>query len=109
MFRAEFDLVKYGRAWPIYYDIAKYCENDNLAIQLFSDSEGYTEPWSTLTTNLSEKLFPDCAYVDINNNGEEIIKWISDNKFGVPTGRNCQSGRCVYPLYRFDMKRFNQS
>jgi hypothetical protein len=79
-----------------------YC-NNNLAIQLVTWEEGYPEVWSDLTVNLEDNLESDCAYIDINNNGVEILQWIEDNKLGVPTGKITYSGFCQYPQYKINL------
>ena len=43
------------------------------------------------------------AYIDINDNGNEIIDWLITNKLGKLTGRICHSGFCMYPEFEFDM------
>lgn len=105
MIKAKHNYVKYGRSNTMYVEMAKYGENGNLAIQLYCNDDGYMEPWSTMTTNLSVKLPADCAYIDTNNNGYEIVDWIIKNEFGVPTGEVRQSGYCVYPLVKFDLSK----
>lgn len=103
-----YNLTSYGRTRPISLTISKYTENNNLAIFMTSYEEGYPEPWSNLTVNLSEKLPLDFAYVDTNNNGQEILKWIEDNKLGKFTGVMKRSGYCTYPLYTFNLKQIEE-
>lgn len=92
------------RAWGadhlIRLEIGRYSNNGNLAIEMYTD-EG--EPWSSLTVNLYEKLPPDYAYVDINDNGNEIITWIQKNGIGEPTGRVRSSGFCIFPEVKFNL------
>ena len=104
--KAKYDYVKYGRSHPMFLEAAMYGENRNLAIKMYSNDAGYMEPWSTLTVNLSVKLPPDCAYIDTNNNGDEVIDWIIKNKLGTPTGEVRRSGYCVYPMVKFDLNKF---
>lgn len=73
----------------------------NLAIQLFSWQDDYLEQWSTLTVNLDGIREKDCAFIDINNNGEDILVWITRYGLAVPTGSWKRSGYCSYPEYRF--------
>ena len=94
---------KWGKDHQITFEIHKYADNDNLAILMISWDEGYPEHWSTLTVNLDEKCKPTCAFIDTNNNGEDIVKWLVDNKLGHPTGKLGFSGFCVYPEFEFDM------
>lgn len=93
----------------IVLDIGKYVNNGNLAISMIVElEEDYYEPWSTLTVNLSKKCAPNCAFVDTNNNGDEVVDWIIANKLGRPTGRMEVSGWCFYPEFEFDMDVVNQ-
>ena len=41
-----------------------------------------------------------CAFVDTNN-WDDIIKLITQNNLGEPTGKFCRSGHCIYPEFRF--------
>ena len=88
------------------YDVSlersKYTYNDNLAIQLWCDDEGYPEPFAMLTVNLPNygKLPENQAFVDTNNCSwaESFIK---ENRLGKPVGKIGISGWCEYPLYEF--------
>lgn len=86
--------------------IAKYSNNDNLAIQLFCKEEGYFEPYSTLTVNIHELEDKTEAYVDVNNN-PNILNWITANGIAIPTGETAISGYCEYPLYKFNLNKLN--
>ena len=97
---------KYGRIHPITLEFERYAVNNGLAIEMVTWEEGYPEPWSMLTVNLDDQLESDCAYVDTNNNGQDITAWIEQNKLGVPTGRIGFSGFCTYPEYRFAIEKF---
>lgn len=96
-------LEKYGEKFPIEL-VLGYYPNGSFGIALNSWSEGYPEPWSKLTVNLDEKLPPYCAYVDTNNNGEDIVDWIIENNLGELTGDYGYSGFCKYPLIKFNSK-----
>jgi len=99
-----YDYHKYGRNHPMELQCAAY-GNGNLAIMMITHEEGYAEPWSTLTVNLMDGLAPDIAFVDINDNGDDILRWIEQNGFGEPTGRTRQSGYVTYPEYKFDLEK----
>ena len=58
--------------------------------------------------NLGKRVAKDCAFIDINNLGNDILSWIEKNGLGSPTGRNEQSGFVVYPEYRFDPERLKE-
>lgn len=95
------------KAWDSEHDIALSVEHyeisGNLAIQMWSFDEGYPEPWSMLTVNLDRKCEPNCAFIDTNNNGVEIIDWLEANHLGYDTGIIHSSGYCTYPMFKFNM------
>lgn len=96
----RFEIKKYGTVYPISLEINSYLDG-NLAIQMYSWEDGYPEPWDLLTVNLGGIREKDCAFIDINHNGQEILAWIIRYGLAVPTGRFGRSGFCSYPEYRF--------
>lgn len=86
----------------------KYVENDNLYVGIISWDEGYPEPWGDLTVNLGYECSKNCAYIDTNNNGQQIVDWLIENKLGRLTGKVERSGFCVYPEFEFDMNEVNK-
>lgn len=100
---ARLNLDAWGQTHQITFEIHKYAENDNLAIQMMCWDEEWPEPWSMLTVNLSKKCKPNCAFIDINNNGGAIVDWLIANNLGKETERIGFSGFCVYPEFEFDM------
>ena len=98
------NMIKYGRTHPMSFKLASYAENGNLYVGLDTHIEGYPEPWSDLTVNLSVPCKPNCAFIDTNNNGNEIIMWLEAHKLGHLTGNLMPSGWCVYPEFEFDME-----
>ena len=97
------NLRKYGTDHPMTFQLDNYRENGNLYVGLITNEEGYPEPWQNLTVNLSVKCADDCAFIDTNNNGYEIITWLVSNKLGKPTGRVKASGWCEYPEFKFNV------
>jgi hypothetical protein len=97
-------LERYGKKHPMCFNTAKYAENGNLYVGLTTMIEGWPEPWSNLTVNLSVKCKENCAFIDTNNNGNEIITWLEENNLGETTGRIAFSGWCVYPEFEFNME-----
>ena len=97
-------LNKYGNVYPITFEIGKYVTNKNLAIQMITETEYGYEPWSTLTVNLTTKCAENCAFIDTNNNGDEIIDWLINNQLGHLTGKMEVSGWCIYPEFAFNME-----
>ena len=98
--KRQFELKQYGKVYPITLEIESYPEG-NLGIQMVCWEDGEPEPWSSLTVNLDGLREKDCAYIDTNNNGKEILAWIIRYGLAVPTGVWKSSGYCSYPDYRF--------
>ena len=94
-------LNKYGKEHPITFKLNSYLQNGNLYVGLVTHEAGYPEPWSDLTVNLSVKCEENCAFIDTNNNGDEIIEWLLNNNLGLLTGRVKRSGFCLYPEFIF--------
>lgn len=96
----RFELEKYGNVYSISLEVNSYV-GGNLAIQMYSWEDGYPEPWALLMVNLGGIREKDCAFIDINHNGQKILAWITRYGLAVPTGRFGCSGFCSYPEYRF--------
>lgn len=89
-----------GRVLEVLAEICTY-ENRNMAIRLYTKGQWGFEPWSNLTVNVGA-CARNCACIDVNNNGQGILDWISANELASPTGRVVRSGYVEYPEYRFD-------
>lgn len=98
--KGQFELENYGKVYPITLEINSYL-GGNLAIQMVSWEEGTPELWSFLTVDLDGVREKDCAFIDVNDNGEAILAWIIRYGLAVPTGVRKKSGYCSYPEYRF--------
>ena len=101
-------LERYGKKHPVSFEKANYAENKNLYVGLTTWIEGWPEPWSNLTVNLSVKCADNRAFIDTNNNGDDIIDWLVANDLGKPTGRERVSGWCIYPEFEFNMDKLNE-
>ncbi len=55
-----------------------------------------------ITCCLDAPQTKNCAYIDVNNCGEAIIKWLEENGLGKATGQKAQSGFVAYPEFMFD-------
>lgn len=96
-------LHKYGKDHPLTFIVDSYLQNGNLYVGLITHEEGYPEPWSNLTVNFGAKCKENCAFIDINNNGREIIDWLVENNLGSLTEYVMPSGFCEYPEFEFNM------
>lgn len=90
----------YGKIHPLSIRIGFYYDN-SLAVFTDTYENGYAEPWGNITVCLSEKLEPNCAFIDINN-CPDIDDWLIENKIAEFTGRTKKSGFVTYPEFRFD-------
>ena len=108
---ARLVLRAWGDTHEIAFSISKYATNGNTAIQMWKwvkdgdEQEGYYEPWSSLTVNLTKECKPNCAFIDTNNNGDNIVEWLEANDLGFQTGNYEISGYCIYPEFEFDMDK----
>lgn len=102
-----FPYEKYGTTRPIQLQIAAYL-NGNLAIEMITWEDGHPEPWNTLTVNFPYQCDKNHAFIDTNNNDQQILSWIIRNGLAVPTGIMTQSGFCSYPEYRFREDRLRE-
>ena len=101
-------LFKYGSEHPITLNLSQYSNNRNLYVGLLTHEDGFPEPWSNLTVNLGINCKGNCAFIDINNNGKEIVSWLVENNLGKLTGRTQISGYCTYPEFEFDLDELNK-
>lgn len=75
--------------------------NNNLAIYMYFLEKGKVKSEMVLTVNFPVSLPENCACIDTNNNGKDILAWIVRHGLAIPTGRTIESGFCSYPEYRF--------
>jgi len=104
----KLNMIKYGAVHPMTFETSHYTDNGNLYVGLITHEEGFPMPWQNLTVNLGVKCKENCSFIDINNNGTEIIEWLMTNQLGHLTGRMETSGFCVYPEFKFDMKELTK-
>lgn len=104
----KLNLNAWGENHPITLTTNTYAKNGNLYVGLICWDDGFPEPWSDLTVNLGERCKKNCAFIDTNNNGQQIVTWLEENKLGKFTGRWSASGYCRYPEFEFDMNEVNK-
>ena len=102
-----YKLEKYGETYQIVLRKGQYNSNNTLAVEMvLVNSKGkMTEPWNMLTTNINDSdilASETNAFVDTNNNGNEIIGWLEENGIAQRTGMYGFSGWRSYPLVRFN-------
>ena len=101
-------LNAWGSDHEVSFRIDNYVDNNNLYVGIICYDDGYPELWSDLTVNLGEKCADFCAFIDTNNNGVEILRWIIENRLGYPTGRISTSGFCAYPEVCFNLAELSK-
>lgn len=101
-------LKRSGCTYPIRLHICSYQTYGNLAIEMEALINGEWGPWNTLTVNITPRFGPNFALIDTNNNGEEIMTWLTENGLGVPTIGWERSGYCIYPEFMFFEKKLRE-
>lgn len=98
----------FDKEYKVYPVIRKYKNNKRLAILLvLTEDEWFCDLTVNINNDQSCKNNRTLAFVDINNN-PWAEKFIKDNKLGEPTGFYGLSGYCIYPEYKFDLKKLNK-
>ena len=97
-----------GEKASLELQVRSYYNGGNLALLLVDWSQGEPEPWGDLSVNLGKSIEKNCAFIDVNNLGSDILPWIEKNGLGSPTGRTEQSGFVAYPEYRFNPERLKE-
>lgn len=103
-----FTVSGWGRTYECWFEIGKYYNSNQTAIQVFCrGEEGYPEPYAIATTRLARDAHEGCVYLDVNNwpEGEEIFEELG---IGEATGYVQRSGYCIYPEYRIDFEKLKE-
>lgn len=95
-----FNFFKYKKNHPLSIEIGRY-GNGTLAIRAYTNEAGYPEPWSNITVNLDIEVDKLTAFIDTENNGDEMVQALIENGFGELTGRGCECAFCTFPEFRF--------
>ena len=104
----KLNMTKYGKEHPMTFEVDRYLDNGNLYVGLITHEEGYPEPWQNLTVNLGVKCEENHAFIDTNNNGDDIMMWLIENGLATHTGRYKSNGFCVYPEFKFNMENLKK-
>ncbi len=99
------ELERYGQLLKLEVRPGYYPYNRTLQVGLYEDWESY----GALTCNLDKPLERNCAYIDVNNMGEDIVEVLEKSGFGKRTGRKCQSGLAFIPSSSSVKKRFGNA
>ena len=113
MLDSAYDDSKYA----IFFEKTSYAHGGGLAVQAYVDNDLSVvedgddpdigiEPWNGITVNLGTSFGDTMAYVDTNNNGQNMMKLLEENGLVEDTGIRGYSGFCEYPLCHFTDKFF---
>ncbi|MCH5248340.1 MAG: DUF4313 domain-containing protein [Lachnospiraceae bacterium] len=92
-----------GQMWQVQLYPVYYTYNRSLGICLCKKGRSIDdEDTLEITRCLDAPQTKNCAYIDVNNYGTDIIKWLEKNKLGKVTGQEVQSGFVTYPEFMFD-------
>lgn len=102
----------FGTEYEVKFELDNYSNNGRLYVGLvcFDPEFEDWEPYGHITTNID---FPithkeTCGFVDINNMGEDIVKWLIDNQFARLSGNIGVSGFCEYPEMVFNIDKIKE-
>ncbi len=101
-------LFWHGKNVALEVQVRSYYDGGKLAVTLVDWLGGAPEYWADLTVNLGCRIDKDCAFINVNHLGGNILPWIEKNGLGVPTGRIQRSGFVTYPEYRFNLERLQE-
>lgn len=100
-----YNLKLYGEKHRIVLAKTTYSNNGTIAILMLEKMpDGTEEEWGTLTVNLQDQIVEankTSAYIDTNNLGNDIIRWLVDNDIATITPFIGFSGYCSYPYVMF--------
>lgn len=98
------------RTYDIKVRTSSYKHGGGLAVLLDYKAFDLWMPFGVLTVNLED--FPtenNNAFVDTNNFGEDIVRWVVENGLGELTGRLGYSGYCCYPEVAFNIDKIKET
>lgn len=108
-----YELEFYGKKYHIALQKGAYQSNGTLAVQMLEVTpKGKVKDYfGMLTVNIhdSDVMANDSmAFIDTNNNGIEIIQWLTKNNIATHTQLMGYSGFCAYPLFMFNESVLNE-
>ena len=101
------DFESYNEKYQLTFSIKSY-DNNNLAILIMcKDSDGFVEPFATMTTNICTFNNDTLACIDTNN-FPEALDLIDKYNLGTYTGKKIPSGYCEYPVYDMNLNEIKK-
>lgn len=90
----------------VYLQLDSYRINGSLAVTLYGEDG---DLFGVITVNLpGGPTPPHAAFVD-SNNYPWVELFLENNDIAHPTGDFAHSGYCTYPLYKFNMEKFQET
>lgn len=108
-----YDLEWYGEKYHIVLGKGNYVSNGTFAVLMYvSTPKGkIKEDFGDLTKNIGNSDIyankTNTQFVDTNNLGESIIRWLVDNNIAKEKHVYGSSGFCTYPLVEFTQEAIN--
>lgn len=102
-----YKLKFYGKTYNVALGKAHYVNNGKVAVLMYTCTPKgkIKEDFGDLTVNIADSDImaneKDEQFIDTNNLGHDIVKWLVDNKIAIETGIYGFSGFCMYPLMTF--------
>lgn len=108
-----YKLKFYGTNLNVVLGKGNYANNGTLAILVYecTPKGKIKDIFADLTRNISDSgllASKTEQFVDTNNLGNEIIKWLEENHIAEDTGVVGYSGFCSYPLVEFTQEALDQ-
>ena len=75
-----------------------------MAIKLYCGNNGYPDFWGSLTVNPPGIRPLDCAFINVQEYGTEILAWIEQNNLAKPTGHIRQVADIEVPEFCFSSR-----
>jgi len=102
----------YGDVHKVVLRKGTYQNNNTLAIQMVEVyDDGNEEMFGVITKNIDDSNYlckdNNCAFIDTNNMGNDIVKWLRENNVATCKGPVGFSGFCCYPLVEFNADVLN--
>ena len=99
----------YGETYQVKPTLNTYLVNSNLYVGLeYLDQEcNAWLPYADVTVNIDSLPFLESA-IDTNNNGPNILAFLTSNGFGSLTGYVQPSGLCAFPVFRFNADKLKE-
>lgn len=91
----------------IAFSLAKY-PNGNTAIHVYRPILFGYRYWDTITVNTAVVYPANCACIDTNQHGHELVFSLKKQNLATQIGMCNVSNFCKCPVFQFDLEKFQQ-